>query len=216
MRWLVLLLLAVLSACAQPPPPEDMSKGPDPAAWFPTDYDASRQRFRADCAKLIASVRDFCRDWKVPSNTDPDLTIDYGFFSRGGDRLLVLQSGIHGPEGESGAAAQFYFMNTYSQPLLDKGVDVLIIHAMNPWGYKHVRRNDETNTNLNRNFSVDGSDYRFDNNSYRRFLGVFEPQGPVSSVAWGSLRGTLGFVGGYLGSGFSSTSLEQRPQQRPI
>jgi hypothetical protein len=207
MRWRVLLLLSLLASCAAPSPPEDMSKGPDPAAWFPADYDASRVRFRADCAKFVTSVRDFCRDWKVPSATDPDLTIDYGFFSGGGDRLLVLQSGIHGPEGESGAAAQFYFMNTYLPALRAKGVDVLIIHAMNPWGYKHLRRNDETNTNLNRNFSADGSDYQFDNDSYRRFRGVFEPQGPVGSVFWGSARGTFGFLGGFIGGGFSGDAL---------
>jgi hypothetical protein len=206
--WRALLLLSLLSACTPPPPPEDMSQGPDPAAWFPASYDASRQRFRHDCAKLVTSVRDFCRAWKIPSNTDQDLTIDYGFFSHGGDRLLVLQSGIHGPEGASGAAAQFYFMTNYLQSLQDKRVDVLIIHAMNPWGYKNVRRNDETNTNLNRNFSSDGSDYRFDNASYRRFRDVFEPQGPVSNVFWGSFRGTLGFVGGYVGSGFSSAPLD--------
>jgi hypothetical protein len=57
--WRVLLLLGVLSACTAPPPPEDMSKGPDPAVWFPADHDASRRRFRGDCTKLVASVRDF-------------------------------------------------------------------------------------------------------------------------------------------------------------
>jgi hypothetical protein len=205
--WRVLLLLGLLSACKPSPPPEDMSAPPNPAAWFPADYDASRHRFREDCPKFVASAEDFCRSWTVPSKTDPDLTIDYGFFSHGGDRLLVLQSGIHGPEGESGAAAQFYFMATYLQALRDKGIDILIIHAMNPWGYKHVRRNDETNTNLNRNFSVDGSDYKFDNASYRRFRSVFEPQGPVGSVFWGSARGSWGFLTGFIGSGFSSGPL---------
>ena len=205
--WHAMLLLGALAACS-PPPPEDMAKGPDPAAWFPADYNASRQRFRDDCAKLVTSRRDFCREWKVPSNSDPDLTIDYGFFSRDGDRLLVLQSGIHGTEGASGAAAQLYFMRTYLGSLLDRGIDVLVIHAMNPWGYRHGRRNDESNTNLNRNFSADGADYQFDNVSYRRFRDVFEPPGPVGSVFWGSLRGALGFVGGYVGSGFSSVPLD--------
>ena len=203
----LLLILGLLCACTPAPPPEDMSKGPDPTAWFPANYDASRQRFRDDCAKLVTSRHDFCRDWKVPSNTDQDLTIDYGLFSRGGDRLLVLQSGIHGTEGASGAAAQSLFMNNWLRPLRDKGVDILVIHAMNPWGFKYGRRNDETNTNLNRNFSADGSDYRFDNDSYRRFRDVFEPQGPVGSVYWGSARGTMGFVAGFAGSGFSSGPL---------
>src|SRR5271165_3367602 len=208
MHWLARLLPGLLFGCTTAASPEDMSKGPDPAAWFPVNYEASRQRFRDDCAKVVASARDFCRAWKVPSATDADLSIDYGFFSRGGDRLLVLQSGIHGTEAASGAAAQSYFMNAYLPALRDKGVDILIIHAMNPWGYKYIRRNDETNTNLNRNFSVDGADYRFDNDRYRRFRGVFEPQGPVGSVFWGSLRGALGFAGGYVGSGFSSAPLD--------
>lgn len=207
MPWRVLLIAGLLSACTPPPPPEDLSKGPDPAAWFAVDYTSSRQRFRADCAKLVDSVQDFCRDWKVPSGTDQDLTIDYGFFSHGGDRLLVLQSGIHGTEAQSGAAVQSFFMNTWLRALRDKGVDILIIHAMNPWGFKYGRRNDETNTNLNRNFSVSGADYEFHNDAYRRFRDIFEPRAPVSSVLWGSARGTLGFAEGYVGSGFSGAPL---------
>jgi Protein of unknown function (DUF2817) len=205
--WRVVLIVGLLSACSAPPPPEDMSKGPDPAAWFPADYETSRQRFRAECARFVETPRDFCRDWKLPNAKNEDLTVDYGFFSGRGDRLLVIQSGIHGPEGQSGAAVQFFFMNTYLRALRDKGVDVLIIHAMNPWGYKYVRRNDETNTNLNRNFSADGSAYGFNNDAYRRFRDVFEPQGPVGSVSGGSARGSLGFLGGFVGSGFSSGPL---------
>src|SRR5450755_88414 len=92
--------------------------GPDPAAWFPADYESSRARFRADCAKLMSGPEDYCRAWPVASEADQDLTIDHAFFSSGGDRLLVLQSGIHGSEAASGAAVEAFVMNTHLPALL--------------------------------------------------------------------------------------------------
>ena len=179
----------------------------DGAAWFPADYAASRARFRSDCARLATTRDDLCRVWQVPSATDPDLTIDYGFFSRHGDRLLVIQSGIHGTEAASGAAVQAHAMNNYVPALLTKGIDVLIIHAINPWGFKYNRRGDEANVNLNRNFSADGTVYRTENADYQRFRGLMEPQGPVVSVAADSFFGSLKFIGEVIATGFKTKPL---------
>ena len=196
-RRCLFLFLLLFTSCTSTAPETPATN------WFPANYDSSRARFRDACARL----KGLCASWPIPSRTDPGLTIDHGFFSRGGDRLLVIQSGIHGTEAASGAAVQAFVMDTYLEPLLSQGIDVLFIHALNPWGFKHGRRNDEFNINLNRNFSVDGSDYRFDNQDYRRFRRVFEPGGGVGSTWWGSLRGSLGFVNGVIGAGFDTAPL---------
>jgi hypothetical protein len=193
--WLV-LLAALLTACTPP------VVVPDPALWFPSDFQTSRARFRADCERLKSGPADYCRSWKVESRVDQDLTIDHGFFSKGGDRLLVIQSGIHGSEAQSGAAVEAYVMNTYVPALVARGIDVVLIHTLNPYGFKYDRRTDEFNVNLNRNFSADGSVYKIVDEDYRTFRSVFEPSGPVGNVAIASLREDVAFFDGFAGNGF--------------
>jgi hypothetical protein len=90
---------------------------------------------------------------------------------------------------------------------LAKGIDVAFIHALNPYGFKYGRRTDESNVNLNRNFSADGSAYKIVNKEYREFRNVFEPAGPVRNVAIASLREDLMFFEGFAQSGFKSKPL---------
>ena len=180
---------------------------PDPVAWFPTDYVSSRARFRADCERSRSSPDDYHRAWKVSSNVDQDLTIDHACFARGGDRLLVVQSGIHGSEAQSGAAVEAFVMNNHLPALLAKGIDVAFIHSLNPYGFKYGRRTDEFNVNLNRNFSADGSVFKTVNADYRALRNVFEPSGQVRNVAIASLVEDLVFFDGFAESGFKSKAL---------
>ena len=186
---------------------ETPGSGPDPAVWFPTGYETSRARFRADCERLKSAPDDYYRSWPVASKVDQDLTIDHALFSRGGDRLLVIQSGIHGSEAHSGAAVQAFAMNNYLAALLTKGIDVAFIHSLNPYGFKYGRRTDEFNVNLNRNFTADGSVFKIANADYRSLRNVFEPGGPVQNVAIASLQEGLAFFGGFAGSGFTTKAL---------
>src|SRR3954467_1750421 len=92
--------------------------------YFPSNYNDSRAGFRRMCF----ANGSICRTHPIASPTDPDLTVDTALFSRGGSRLLVVQSGIHGPETPAGAAAQNLLFERYLQRFLDTGTDVLFIH----------------------------------------------------------------------------------------
>jgi predicted deacylase len=70
-------------------------------------------------------------------------------------RVLLVTSGIHGVEGYAGSAVQSAFMTAHVQPL--PGSAVALVHALNPWGFAHLRRVNENNVDLNRNF-LDASD----------------------------------------------------------
>ena len=69
-------------------------------------------------------------------------------------QVLVFISGTHGIEGYAGSAIQNLLLNQLmsSQLLLPKGMAVLFIHALNPWGMAWHRRCDEQGIDLNRNF----------------------------------------------------------------
>lgn len=69
------------------------------------------------------------------------------------DNVLVLISGTHGVEGFTGSAVQTDNLSLLSDVLLEQpDLGVVMIHAMNPWGFAWVRRCDHEGIDLNRNF----------------------------------------------------------------
>jgi hypothetical protein len=198
--WVLLLV----AGCAPTPDPEGRT------ALFPSSYEESRARFRQACAAAVASPADACISHAVTSPTDPDLTIDEALFHAAGGharRLLVLQSGIHGAEAAPGAAVQARFMQAYLGRFLAIGTDVLLIHAVDPFGYKKNLRSDEFNVNLNRNFSADGSIYHTANPDYVRHRSWIEPHGKVGAADFATLAVRAAFLAALAADGFDSHSL---------
>jgi hypothetical protein len=68
--------------------------------------------------------------------------------------LLVLTSGMHGVEGFCGSGCQVLLLrdDVVHSAVARSGVAVLFHHAVNPFGFSHVRRVNEDNVDLNRNF----------------------------------------------------------------
>ena len=207
-RWIsagLLALSCLALACTRPAPAPASAQEKRWLGYFPASYEESRARFRENCGHHVVSPDDFCRSFPVSSPTDPDLTIDYGFFSRGGDRLIVIQSGIHGSEAAPGAAVQEFVLNEYLSRLLDRHIDVFFIHALNPYGFKYIRRTDEFNVNLNRNFAVREQDYKKQNPDYERLRSLFEPAGPVRNVWLSAMGNHARFIGNVIADGFDAT-----------
>lgn len=80
-----------------------------------------------------------------------ELAIDVATF---GDpeaaKTLFLVSGTHGQEGFYGSALQLEFLRHLDIP---EGVNVIALHALNPWGFSHLSRTDDNNIDVNRNFT---------------------------------------------------------------
>ena len=68
--------------------------------------------------------------------------------------LLILTSACHGVEGFCGSGAQIAALRDpeWMAAVRDSGVAVLIIHALNPHGFSHLRRVTNEGVDLNRNF----------------------------------------------------------------
>lgn len=81
----------------------------------------------------------------------PSLTVDTVYLppSRQAKNLIVLLSGQHGVEAPPGSAIQRDFLEGCGIDHAQTGV--LIIHAMNPYGFKYGRRFNHNNVDLNRN-----------------------------------------------------------------
>ncbi|MBS0451490.1 MAG: M14 family metallopeptidase [Proteobacteria bacterium] len=65
-------------------------------------------------------------------------------------RMLIVLSGVHGVEGFCGSAIQTGML-TAGAPL-HPDTAVLHVHAVNPYGFSHLRRVTQENVDLNRNF----------------------------------------------------------------
>lgn len=118
---------------------------------LPSDYNDSREQFRKLAAELPADTAAFALDPRDASASA--LTTDTAYFGAADAPLLiVISSGTHGVEGYVGAACQFRFMQREAHRTLPAHVGVLLVHAVNPWGYRHDRRVTEEGIDLNRNF----------------------------------------------------------------
>lgn len=98
----------------------------------------------------------------LPGPDGDELTIDVARFSpQRPERLIVLSSGLHGVEGYLGSAVQCAILEEELEGWTPPDrLAVVMIHALNPYGFAFHRRVNENNVDLNRNFLLDGE--RFD------------------------------------------------------
>jgi hypothetical protein len=117
-------------------------------AYFSEDYRTARDRFRRAAIEAEG-------DWEALtlSATGP-LTIDMAWFGAAAPRrALVHASGIHGVEAFAGSAIQLRLIE--SLPALPQDMAVVFVHVLNPYGMAWLRRVNENNVDLNRNFLQD-------------------------------------------------------------
>lgn len=145
----------------------------DYASFFPTDYENSRLRFvNAATQAGAATERHAVPVADADGKAVNDLSIDVATIGQGSD-LLIVSSGLHGVEGFFGAAVQLALLAQYRQSQVP--YRLMLIHAMNPWGYRHLRRVDEGNIDLNRNFP--NALYTGAPAGYHRLNGLLNPAG---------------------------------------
>ncbi|MDP1750335.1 MAG: M14 family metallopeptidase [Reyranella sp.] len=122
------------------------------AAHFSQSYREARQRFLAAAGARRAAIESHAHPLKGAEGEE--IATDTALVSTAdAPNLLIVSSGTHGPEGFSGSACQLALLH---DPLLqratDSGIAVLLIHAVNPYGFSHLKRTNEDNIDLNRNF----------------------------------------------------------------
>ena len=68
------------------------------------------------------------------------------------ETVLLNVCGTHGAEGYGGSAAMSAWMRQAGPTRLPQGVALLMVHAVNPFGFAWGLRGTENNVDLNRNF----------------------------------------------------------------
>ncbi len=127
----------------------------DPLPHYSATYAEAREKFRAS-----ALARDLCCVEHVhPAARGAHgeaLAIDVASIGPPADApgVLLLTSGTHGAEGFCGSGCQVALLHDTDlmAEVLASGMRVVLLHALNPYGFSHLRRTNEDNVDLNRNF----------------------------------------------------------------
>ena len=145
----------------------------NPADSFSADYQEARQKFRAAAHKAGGAIDSVTHPLRDPDSRD--IATDIAWFGpRNAEAVLVLISGTHGVEGFCGAGAQVDLFRRGRIARLPKGLALMLIHAINPYGFAWLRRVTHENIDLNRNW-VDFSQPLPANPGYEELSAVISP-----------------------------------------
>lgn len=113
-------------------------------------YDQARSRFVAGANAAGATVTTHTHHLTGPDGGE--LAIDVADLGPADapDAVLVV-SGTHGVEGFAGSALQSQWLSDATADRPD-GTRLVMVHALNPFGFAWVQRVNEDNVDLNRNF----------------------------------------------------------------
>jgi hypothetical protein len=144
--------------------------------YFSSDYHTARRRFRLAVAESDALLE---HHRLVPEQCpEEDLSIDVAFIgSDTPDWTLVVSSGLHGVEGFFGSAVQLALLTQIGSGriLADNG-RIVLVHAINPYGFHFLRRVNEENVDLNRNFLCEEQKYQGRPDGYDKLFDFLNPQ----------------------------------------
>ncbi|MEY4631858.1 MAG: hypothetical protein RIQ81_1978 [Pseudomonadota bacterium] len=97
------------------------------------------------------------------------------------DNLVIISSGLHGPEAFTGSTMQSIFLQRILPELDRTKTTFLLVHIINPWGALTGRRVTENNVDLNRNFAEAPAVYLGTNPYYGAINGFLNPDSPAQA-----------------------------------
>jgi hypothetical protein len=125
------------------------------------------------------------------------------------EKILIFTNGQHGIEGYIGSGIFQLLVDNYLPHLNPKRTGLVLVHCINPWGMKNMRRVNALNVDLNRNFiwgpgRGQADAYfaeKFPNIPYERLSQFLNPQGAINIVPANYWRFLLGLVGRIISMG---------------
>lgn len=145
----------------------------DSVQVYSNDYFEARSRFRQAAERQATNT--FALVLEAPSPRDEPLTIDIAWLgSQAPKKALVHVSGVHGVEGFVGSAIQLALLR--QPPKLPKDTALILVHSLNPYGMAHLRRVNENNVDLNRNFLTHDEEYSGVAEDYLRLHHFLNPK----------------------------------------
>lgn len=143
--------------------------------YFAASYDQARNKFTQAAATAGAEV--IRLPLAAKGNSGLPLSIDIAWFgSKKPRKILLHTSGLHGVEGFAGSAIQLALVDQL--PALPEDSALVLVHCLNPYGMSMLRRYNESNVDLNRNFLSSAGDFRGSPQAYASLDTFLNPPAP--------------------------------------
>ena len=195
-RWLgtlaVLACVAVLLTVAGPHLVLLAARQPEVAETYAysDSFSTTYEEVRANLQKLVENLRG--KDVAVTVSRyavdeSDGLYIDnlYVPATKEEKNLIILTTGVHGMEGYIGAVMLDVFFAEVFPTLNRETTGVLVVANVNPYGMKYLRRYNENNVDLNRNFILDWENFdKASNKDYPEVKEFLQPEGKMGNALW--------------------------------
>jgi hypothetical protein len=143
------------------------------ARHFANTYAEARAAMLAACAESGGAVASYRHPLQGPSG-EPLFLDAVRFGPAESRRVLFVAAGTHGIEGYCGSGIQVSLVRGGLAARLPDDVALVLIHAVNPWGFAWGRRVNEDNVDVNRKLLDHASPYP-ENPDYDRLDPVLNP-----------------------------------------
>ncbi len=126
----------------------------NPVPAFASTYVEARHKFRSAAAARGLAVETHEHPSERGAEGEPLATDIALLGSASAEHVLLLTSATHGVEGFCGSGVQVALLedDDFVQAVGASGVALLLYHALNPYGFSFLRRGNEDNVDMNRNF----------------------------------------------------------------
>lgn len=152
--------------------------------YFSASYLEARSRF-VTAAERIAAGR---TSHPVVTDDGESLTMDVATVGPPQAPTVVISSGIHGVEGFFGSALQLALLHRLRESAPQRNVRYVLIHAVNPFGFARLRRFNEDNVDLNRNFLSENMPYAGAPAGYAQLDPFLNPTTPLKRFEFFQLK----------------------------
>lgn len=153
----------------------------DGQGFFSPDYFTARDRFRDAARRAGATLDALTLEARGPRQET--LTIDIARLgNREARRVLLHSSGLHGVEAFAGSAVQLATLAT--PPFVPADCELVMVHVLNPYGMAWLRRVNENNVDLNRNFVAADECREKGSSLYRLLDPLLNPASPPGTDAF--------------------------------
>lgn len=188
----IILIIVVLLSVAGPYLVLNSARQPEVEAeyayseYFYNSYDEIRSHLKERVTKLresgiVVEVSEYA------VNESDNLYIDNIYLPSNEEKenLIVLTTGVHGIEGYIGSVMLDVFFEEIYPGLDVSKTGVLVVANVNPYGMKYMRRYNENNVDLNRNFILDWNTFdRTSNKDYPEVKDFLQPEGKIGNAFW--------------------------------
>lgn len=146
---------------------------PRMSSYFSNDYSQAKKRFISAGQSAGAFMDQFLVEGEGPGGEK--LTVDVALLgSLSPKRVLLHTSGLHGIEGFAGSAIQLRILE--KKPTPPEGCAIVLVHILNPYGMAWLRRFNESNVDLNRNFRFRDEDWNIPSEMYAKLNSLLNPR----------------------------------------